>query len=124
MPRMIRGGGIFEETDRGWVADIRVLPSILPGRCGHRPLHLLILAGLLDFCGQLARAKAQSKRKTPDRFEVGLLASCFDHAQMRARDTSKPAEQLLRHILFHPKPPDRLADGALLILHMIASFPA
>ena len=70
----------------------------------------------------LARAKAQSKRKTPDRFEAGLLASCFDHAQMRARDTSKPAEQLLRHILFHPKPPDRLADSVLLILHMIASF--
>lgn len=85
---------------------------------------LFVLTGLFDFRDQLAWAELQSQRKTPDRFKVGLLPSGFDHAQMRARDTGKAAEQLLRHILFHPKPPDRLADGALLILHMIASFPA
>ena len=72
---------------------------------------------LLNTANQIAGVHIKCQGDPPQSLEVWLLASVFDHRQMRACNSRKSAQHILRKPFFISQLPNRLPNGFIPKLH-------
>ena len=78
----------------------------------------------LDHGKKLTGAKIEGLGDFTDRIDGGFHRAVFDHSQMGAGDSRKPAEYLLRETLFLAKRPDRFSQRSIFKQHEITPIPS
>lgn len=68
-------------------------------------------------CNQFTGAQIKGKRDFPQCLEIRLLAPAFDHGQVRATNSRKTTEHLLRDAPFFPDCTDRITNCSVAELH-------
>lgn len=83
----------------------------------------LFFGFLLYFCNQFAGFHFQYLSDTPNRFEIWLLASGFDHTQMAAGYGSKTAEYFLGETFLNTVLSNDPSNSFVIKLHTLTTLP-